>query len=78
MDHVDGPVNADDNETTPLLRPTPVEPTSSVVELHHPCLATLDPKESNAQNIQADSAEEVVQKEVRDSHKQYSSKVTSA
>ena len=80
VDHVDGPVNADDDETTPLLRPTPVEPTSSVVELHHPCLATLDPKESNAQNIPADSAEEVVQKEVvrRDSHKQYSSKVTSA
>ena len=57
VDHVDGPVNAGDDETKPLLRPTPVEPTSSVVELHQPCLATLNPKETKAQNIPADSAE---------------------
>ena len=33
-----------------LLRPLPVEPTVSAVELHHPCLEPLDPEEANTEH----------------------------
>ena len=56
LDELDCPINTDDYNTVPLLRPTPVEPTYSVVEVHHPCLAPSDPEEANAQNIH-DTAE---------------------
>ena len=56
LDELDCPINTDDYNTIPLLRPTPVEPTYSVVEVHHPCLAPSDPEEANAQNI-PDTAE---------------------
>ena len=56
LDELDCPINTDDYNTVPLLRPTPVEPTYSVVEVHHPCLAPSDPEEANAQNI-PDTAE---------------------
>ena len=56
LDELDCPINTDDYNTRPLLRPTPVEPTYSVVEVHHPCLAPSDPEEANAQNI-PDTAE---------------------
>ena len=54
MDDLDGLVNTNDCDTTPLLR---FKPTYSVVELHQPCLAPLDPKGAYAQNISADSTE---------------------
>ena len=56
LEELDCPINTDDYNTIPLLRPTPVEPTYSVVEVHHPCLAPSDPEEANAQNI-PDTAE---------------------
>ena len=56
LDELDCPINTDDYNTVPLLRPTPVEPTYSVVEVHHPCLAPSDPEKANAQNI-PDTAE---------------------
>ena len=37
MDELECPVNTDDYNTAPLLRPAPVEPTFSVVELPKPC-----------------------------------------
>ena len=46
LDELDCPVNTDDYNTVPLLRPTPVEPTFSVVELPKPHdLAAPDPEE---------------------------------
>ena len=47
LDELDCPVYTADYDTTPLLRPPPVEPTFSVVELHHPCLAPPDPEGAN-------------------------------
>ena len=57
LDELGSPVYTSDYDTTPLLRSPPVKLTFSVVELSHPCLAPSDPKEANAQNIPADSAE---------------------
>ena len=48
LDELDCPVYTGVYDTTPLLKPPPVEPTFSVVELHHPCLAA--PEEANTQN----------------------------
>ena len=48
LDELDCPVYTSDYDTKPLLRPSPVEPTFSVVELHHPCLAPPDPERANA------------------------------
>ena len=51
LDELDCPVYTGDYDTTPLLKPPPVEPTFSVVELHHPCLAAPDhTEEANTQN----------------------------
>ena len=51
LDELDCPVYTGDYDTTPLLRPPTVEPTFSVVELHHPCLPPPDHKgASYAQN----------------------------
>jgi hypothetical protein len=47
LDDLDCPVNTEDYNTVPLLRPPPVEPTFSVVEMHQPCLATPDPEGDN-------------------------------
>ena len=44
LDELDCPVNTDDYNTAPLLRPAPVEPTFSVVELPKSCdLALRNP-----------------------------------
>ena len=53
MHDLDGPVNTDDHGTTLFLRPTPVEPTYSVVELPKPSdLAAPDPEEvANTQHV---------------------------
>ena len=51
LDELDCPVYTGDYDTTPLFRPPPVEPTFSVVELHHSCLEPLDPEGANAQNM---------------------------
>ena len=46
MDELDCPDYTDDYNTIPLLKPTPVEPTYSVVELPKPRkLAAPDPEE---------------------------------
>ena len=50
LDELDCPVNTDDYNTLPLLRPPtpPVEPTYSVVELSKPCgQAALDDTDYN-------------------------------
>ena len=52
---LDCPVNTDDYNPAPLRRPSPVQPTCSVVEVHHPCLVPPDPEGSNAENMPADS-----------------------
>ena len=46
LDELDCPVYTGDNDTTPLLRPSP---TFSVVELHHPC--PPDPNGANVHNM---------------------------
>ena len=53
LDELDCPVNTDDYNIVPLLRPTPVEPTYSVVELPKPQdLAEPDHEEvANTQHI---------------------------
>lgn len=43
LGYLDGTVNTDDHDTTPLLQPSPVQPTFSVVELSDSCPAPLDP-----------------------------------
>ena len=44
MNELNCPINTDDYATVPLLGPTPVEPTFSVVEVPKPCdLARSDP-----------------------------------
>ena len=46
LDELDGPVNTDDYNTIPLLRPEPVAPTFSIVELPKPRdLAAPDPED---------------------------------
>ena len=65
MDDLDGPINADDHNTTPLLGPTPVEPTFSVVELPKPRdLAAPDPEE--VAQTQHTPGAEAVQVEMKD------------
>ena len=36
LDELDCPISTEDYNTIPLIRPTPVEPTYSVVEVHKP------------------------------------------
>ena len=57
MDELHCPVYTDDYSTTPLIRPTPVKPTQSVVELPKPCdLAAPDPEEvANIQHTPGDT-----------------------
>ena len=57
MDELDCPVYTDDYSTIPLIRPTPVKPTQSVVELPKPCdLAAPDPEEvANIQHTPGDA-----------------------
>ena len=58
LDELDCPVYTGDYDTTtPLLRPPPVEPTFSVVELPQPHLAPQHPEGANPQRISAESAE---------------------
>ena len=58
LDELDCPVYTGDYDaTTPLLRPPPVEPTFSVVELPQPHLAPQHPEGANTQRISAESAE---------------------
>jgi hypothetical protein len=40
LNELDCPVNTDDYNTAPLLRPAPLEPTFSVVQVHKPNLAS--------------------------------------
>ena len=47
LDELDCPVNTEDYSTAPLLRPPPVKPTYSVVEVHQPCLVPPDPEAAN-------------------------------
>ena len=39
LDELDCPVNTEDYNTAPLLRPAPLEPTFSVVHMHKPTFA---------------------------------------
>ena len=57
MDELDCPIYTDDYNTIPLIRPTPVKPTQSVVELPKPCdLAAPDPEEvANIQHTPGDA-----------------------
>ena len=57
LDELDCPVYTGDYDTTPLLRPPPVKPTFSVVELSHPRLLTPDPEGANTQNSLVESEE---------------------
>ena len=66
MDELDVPVNTDDDDTTPLIRPPPVEPTFSEVELSHPGRL-----EANALSIPADSAERGGTEKIIKGHEQY-------
>ena len=52
---LDCPVNTDDYNSAPLRRPSPVQPTCSVVEVHHPYLVQPDPEGPNTENVPADS-----------------------
>ena len=52
---LDCPVNTDDYNSAPLHRSSPVQPTYSVVEVHHPCLSPPDPEGANAENMLPDS-----------------------
>ena len=52
---LDCPVNTDDYNSAPLRRPSPVQPTCSVVDVHHPCLAPPDPEGPNVENVLPDS-----------------------
>ena len=52
MDELNCPINTDDYNIIPVLRPAPVEPTCSVVEVHQPHLAPPDPEEANAHGMQ--------------------------
>ena len=52
---LDCPVNTDDYNSAPLRRSSPVQPTYSVVEVHHPCLSPPDPEGANAENMLPDS-----------------------
>ena len=52
---LDCPVNTDDYNSAPLRRPSPVQPTCSVVDMHHPCLAPPDPEGPNVENVLPDS-----------------------
>ena len=60
LDELDCPVYTGDYDTTPLLNPSPLEPTFSVVELHHPCLAPshLGEEASAAENVSPKAAED--------------------
>ena len=49
LDTIDRPVNTNDYHVP--LRYKPVEPTQSVVEVHHPYLAPSDPKEADTQHL---------------------------
>ena len=60
LDELNCPINTDDYNTMPLLRPTPVEPTYSVVEVHHPCLAPSDPEEVTSTKCAAEAVPVVV------------------
>ena len=57
MDELDCPIHTDDYNTIPLIRPMPVKPTQSVVELPKPCdLAAPDPEEvANIQHTPGDA-----------------------
>ena len=62
LDDLDCPINTDDYDTIPLLRLTPVEPTSSVVELPKPRnLAAPDPEVTSKQHNNMPCAAEAVQ-----------------
>ena len=66
MDELDCPVYTNDYDTIPLVRPTPVKPTQSVVELPKPHdLAAIGPKEvTNTQHTSGDA--EAVQVKVKE------------
>ena len=67
LDELDGPVNTDDYNTIPLLRPEPVEPTFSIVELPKPrdLAAPADPEEDLVtQHIPGAEVVQVEMKEV--------------